>query len=307
MRTNIFNKGLLAIATLSTLLAFTSCSSDSDSNYTATEVVAPKQADFTVRIKAIDKAGKDITTYGEGNDVTLYIFDDNYDFIASQNIAKAAVMNGQKIQIHAQNANRITVVAWAGLSNNKEEVSSLTKANILSDLRVQLKQNNGQVTTPPSDLFYGQLTLDRAQTKADQVNTLVVARKVAQFTLATLNVTETYGTTGDYYYKITSTSDAIDYNGKVTGSVVSYIVPTSVNEMGNLTKEQISIFPSENVTVELYRNDQMILSSKNFQKTENIAVNEGEQAVVYFNAANSNKITYQVANFGTVVNIVNVA
>ncbi|MDL2256363.1 FimB/Mfa2 family fimbrial subunit, partial [Parabacteroides sp. OttesenSCG-928-K15] len=300
MRTNILSKGLFTIIALSAALSFTACSSDSDSNFSNTEVAATttSEADFSIKIKTYNASGRDVTTYGDVSDVTLYIFNESQDLISSQKIEKAAILNGKTIQIHAKSANRITVVAWAGLTNNKEEVSSLTKADIFSDLRVQLKQNNGQVTTPPSDLYHGKLTLDRAQTKADDVTILTVNRKVGHLTLSARNITEA---TGDFYFKVKAATSALNFDGQAEGNQVEYIVPATMNENGVLVADNgINVIPSDDVTVELYRNDVLMLSSKNFKNTENMSVKEGKSATISFDASNISNSRYAVVSWGQV-------
>ena len=61
----------------------------------------------------------------------------------------------------------------------------MSKANIISDLQVSLKENNG-IANIPSDLFYGQVTLHKnSSTKSTVSNELQIIRKTSIFQLST--------------------------------------------------------------------------------------------------------------------------
>lgn len=261
---------------------------------------------YTFVVKAFS-GKKDVTTNGDVNGVTLFVFDENYEFVEKKDIDKATVLNRRTIQISAPNTEKITVVAWAGLTNNKEEVSSLNQNNILSDLRVQLKQNNGQVTTPPSDLFYGQISIDRASmTRSEDSQILSIERKVAELSLTTTGIAKKFDTTeGDFYYVIRTSTSVVNHNGEYSGSDVEYILPAQVNELGNLIADNIAVLPSADITIELYRDDIMVMSSKNLKNTENLSVNASEQLDIVFDINKAN-LSLLVAAWGQVVNRVTV-
>lgn len=313
-KNNIFTGSFLATWILSMAVAFSSCSSDSDpigsdilpqkDNNTTAQADEEAVAPFSLVLKAFS-GGKEVTTNGDVESTTLFIFDDNYDFIKQIDVDKSTLLQRKTIQIHAQNADRITVVAWGGLTNNKEEVSTLNQNSVLADLRVQLKQSNGQIATSPGDLFYGKITLQRpTTTKATETQTLSIERKVSSVTLTSVNIVKKFGTTnGDFYYKVKSKNNAINFNGEVQGSDVEYIVPVYVNEAGNLSTETIAVLPSDEIEIELYRDDIMVASSKNFKTTENLSVNEGKQLAVNFDMTRLIS-SIHVADWGTVINYV---
>ena len=69
--------------------------------------------------------------------------------------------------------------------SGNEEISNMSKANIISDLQVSLKENNG-IANIPSDLFYGQVTLHKnSSTKSTVSNELQIIRKTSIFQLST--------------------------------------------------------------------------------------------------------------------------
>ena len=110
---------------------------------------------------------------------------------------------------------------------------------------------------------------------------------------------------GNYYYKIKRTKSSFNCNGELTGSDIEYIIPATLNEKGNLTTGTFSILPTDNVTIELYRDDVMVLSSENVKNSENVPANEGEQTNIVFDLSRNN-ISVDVSDWGTVVQYVTV-
>jgi len=58
--------------------------------------------------------------------------------------------------------------------------------------------------------------------------------------------------------------------------------------------------PASDVTIELYKDDNMILSSKNVKNLEKVSVNEGEQSEITFDLSKNN-CNIVVADWGTVI------
>ena len=61
-----------------------------------------------------------------------------------------------------------------------------------------------------------------------------------------------------------------------------------------MTTGTFSILPTDNVTIELYRDDVMVLSSENVKNSENVPANEGEQTNIVFDLSRNNiALTFQ--------------
>lgn len=308
---NFTTRSLVSALALGFVLTFSACSADSDTSYTPGSDVlnkpnkenTPTENPFSFALK-VTSDGKDITTKGDLSTTTLFIFDENDNFIQQMNIDKATILNRKKISISAPNAKTIKVVAWGGLINNKEEVSSLNQTNVFSDLRVQLKKTMEQVAISPSDLFYGQLQLNRPA--GEEIQTLNIERKISSLTLATKNIAKKFGNSeGDFYYKVTTKYDSFDHNGKLTGSTAEYILPAYMNENGHLSAESITVLPSDEVSIELYRDDIMVLSSKKSKKTESLSLDAAKQLHITMDFYNTN-FAVTVAEYGVVLQVVNV-
>ena len=300
----IFTNCIVAVCTLITMVAFASCSADSDSSYGIDDSVikdatSKTEVPFSVVLKAYSD-NKDITVKGDVDQTTLFIFDQNGDFYKQMTVDRTYLLQAKPIEIACPGSDQITVVAWAGLSGDNENISALNQANIISDLQVSLKQNNGVAASLPGDLFYGQVTLKSTSTKASS-ETLKIARKVSSVSLITKGVIKVLDSRdGNFYYKIKKTKSSFNHNGELTGEDIEYIIPATMNDKGNVVADNTTILPASDITIELYKDDKMILSSENVKNLEKVSINEGELSELTFDLSkNSGNIV--VADWGTVI------
>ncbi|RGP13544.1 FimB/Mfa2 family fimbrial subunit [Parabacteroides gordonii] len=301
----IFTNCLYFVCTLIAAISFASCSADSDSSYSGIDekVIdnASSQADasFSVVLKAYSD-NKDITVKGDVDQTTLFVFDQNNDFYKQVTLDRTYLLQAKPVEISCPGSKQITVVAWAGLSSDSEEISAMSQANIISDLQVSLKQNNGVAAALPGDLFYGQATLKSASTKSG-AETLKIERKVSSISLITKSVIKVLDSKeGNFYYKVKNTKGSFNHNGELTGDNIEYIIPATLNEKGNVVAENSAILPASDVTIELYKDDIMILSSKNVKNSEIVSVNEGELSEITFDLSKNN-CNIVVTDWGTVI------
>ncbi|MBB4620442.1 hypothetical protein GGQ57_000316 [Parabacteroides faecis] len=300
----IFTNCIVAVCTLIVMVAFASCSADSDSSYGIDDSVinsasSKTEAPFSVVLKAYSD-NKDITVKGDVDQTTLFIFDQSGDFYKQMTVDRTYLLQAKPIEIACPGSDQITVVAWAGLSGDNENISALNQANIISDLQVSLKQNNGVAASLPGDLFYGQVTLKSTSTKAS-AETLKIARKVSSVSLITKGVIKMLDSRdGNFYYKIKKTKSSFNHNGELTGEDIEYIIPATMNDKGNVVADNTTILPASDITIELYKDDKMILSSENVKNLEKVSINEGELSELTFDLSkNSGNIV--VADWGTVI------
>ncbi|WP_370862610.1 FimB/Mfa2 family fimbrial subunit [Parabacteroides faecis] len=300
----IFTNCIVAVCTLIAMVAFASCSADSDSSYGIDDSVinsasSKTEAPFSVVLKAYSD-NKDITVKGDVDQTTLFIFDQSGDFYKQMTVDRTYLLQAKPIEIVCPGSDQITVVAWAGLSGENENISALNQANIISDLQVSLKQNNGVAASLPGDLFYGQVTLKSTSTKAS-TETLKIARKVSSVSLITKGVIKVLDSKdGNFYYKIKKTKSSFNHNGELTGEDIEYIIPATMNDKGNVVADNTTILPASDITIELYKDNKIILSSENVKNLEKVSINEGELSELTFDLSrNSGNIV--VADWGSVI------
>ena len=301
----IFTNCLFSICMLIAMISLASCSADSDSTSSIDNSIIENASNqentsFSVVLKAYSD-NKDITVKGDVDQTTLFVFDQQGDFYKQINVDRTYLLQAKPIEITCPESKQITVVAWAGISGENETISAMNQANIISDLQVSLKQNNGVAASLPGDLFYGQVTLKSNTSTKSSTETLKIERKVSSISLITKGIIKVLDSKeGNFYYKVKKTKSSFNHNGELTGEDIEYIIPATLNEKGNVVADKTTILPASNITIELYKNDNMILSSENVKNLEKVSVNEGEQSEMTFDLSkNSGNIV--VTDWGTVI------
>lgn len=306
----------LVFAVIVSAVSFTSCSgSDSDIdtvlNNSSTNTVNKSseeeseglqaEAPFSVVLRALDVNGDDLTTKGDVKNVMLFVFDDQGYFVKQVAVEKAQILNRRAIEIACPGNKEITVIAWGGLSEN-EEIPSMSPVNIISDLQVKIKENNG-VAACASDLFYGQVVIQRtSDTKSFDKKELAIERKVSSVALSTEGLTQDNST---YEYRISKTQDSFDAEGNLTGEEVEYVIPATFNKKGVLVSESTPILPTSNLTVNLYKDGQLIFSAEKDQNGNSLSAKAGKQQNLVFDKNGSKfDVNLIVAEFGVVVQYV---
>lgn len=301
----IFTNCLFSVCMLIAMISLASCSADSDSTSSIDNSIIENASNqentsFSVVLKAYSD-NKDITVKGDVDQTTLFVFDQQGDFYKQINVDRTYLLQAKPIEITCPESKQITVVAWAGISGENETISAMNQANIISDLQVSLKQNNGVAASLPGDLFYGQVTLKSNTSTKSSTETLKIERKVSSISLVTKGIIKVLDSKeGNFYYKVKKTKSSFNHNGELTGEDIEYIIPATLNEKGNVVADKTTILPASNITIELYKDDNMILSSENVKNLEKVSANEGEQSEMTFDLSkNSGNIV--VTDWGTVI------
>ena len=93
----------------------------------------------------------------------------------------------------------------------------------------------------------------------------------------------------------------MDYNGNPTGEEVEFVFPASFDEKGNLTTEAQAIFPAQNMTVELYKDGNLLFSSEKDKNGELFAANPGKRTEITFKYSGEVSANVVVVDWGTVI------
>ena len=302
----IFTNCFLTIFAIIASLSLASCSVDSEGSISLSDSQTPLQieAPFSVVLKAYSDS-RNITSEYNVNNTTLFVFDENNDFHKQITVDQTCLLQAKPIAIDCPGSKKITVIAWAGVSSDNAEISNMNQANIISDLQLSLKQNNGVVSSLPSDLFYGQAVINRPATKAT-AQELKIERKVSSVALIAKGILKMYDSTeGNYTFKVKNTKGSFDCNGNLIGNNVEYVIPATFNKKNDLVASTTAIIPNENITVELYKDGKMIFSSENAKNSEKVAANAGEQVNFTLDLSRNN-FNVLVSDWNTVVQIVTV-
>lgn len=299
----IFTNCLCLIFAIIATITTTGCSPELESiQINDTQVPMEINDPFSITLKVYSD-NKDITSKGDIDNITLYIFDDKNDFFEERTVDRTYYLQAKPILVNCPQTKKITVIALCNTSS--EDVSTINHSNIVSDLTVKLKENNGVVTEMPDDLFHGQITIERAVTTKAATSLLKMERKVASMSLIVKNASRLPNSgSGEFYFKIKESKSEINYKGELTGKDIVYTVPATIKN-NHLTTGNFTVFPAENYTIELYQNENCILSSEEITKSENLTTTAGGQlsVIIDFSKKNCDVI---VSEWGTVIQIVTV-
>lgn len=262
-------------------------------------------APFSIVLKALDAEGADVTSQGEVKNVTLFVFDAQNDFVEQVSVGESALLQRQSIDIACPGTDALTVIAWGGLSAENVEISSLSQADIISALQIELKRNNG-IAHVPGDLFYGLGKVERVTTKGE-CQELTLQRKVSSVSLITKGLVKYFGTTdGVYKYKVRHTKSAFDYKGDLTGDGVEYVFSASFDKNGRLVTDTQPVLPSSDLVIELFRNDSLLYSAEKNQAGDPFFAVAGKQMNYLFNYDGSCTSSVVVTSWGSLVKYVTV-
>ena len=112
-RGNFSANCVFVVAVFLTVLSFSACTDDSnDVVATTSEVIKQVEVPFSVVLKAMSSDGNDITTKGDVNGATLFVFDQNNDFFEQIRVDKSTILSRRAIEVNCPNSNDIAVIAW---------------------------------------------------------------------------------------------------------------------------------------------------------------------------------------------------
>lgn len=276
MKTAILTKKASLVIAIISMFVFIGCTAEStDAIYNEAQQNDTEQL-FSLTLEVYNNGiEEDATQFSQS--ATLFIFNENNDFVKDIDVTNETIQSRRPTEFTISNAKRVTVVAWSGLNKNNEQITALTKANIIEDLTVSLKQNNGFANNP-GNLYYGQVTLSANSTKAEAVG-LKIERKTETLSLRTIGIE---ATSGNYYYVIKQSRNGFDHNGSLVGNEAIYKAEATIAN-GQIILDAIQVLPTAKFDIELYCNDELVFTAQNVQKESNISANGELTAFFTFN------------------------
>lgn len=298
-------KHIAILVVTTAILSLTSCAAGSEDipstpvNKDTTTTATTENA-FSLKVALVDNEGEDITTRNVVKDIALFVFDKNEKFYSRINIDAQSIIERREVKITCPGSDQITVIAWGGLTGNSETIANLSKgSSSINDFTISLNHEEG-IANPTGDIFYGQhiirTSISKSTTTTDE---LVMERKAASISLTTSGITSSKNDI--FSYKIKNTKSAFNYNGELTGEVIEYVIPASFDKKGNLTMSTTSIFPSSEITIELYKNDELIFSAQKDENSRNLAAKSGKLLDVFFNYNSTLSIQTVVVPWGSII------
>ena len=93
----------------------------------------------------------------------------------------------------------------------------------------------------------------------------------------------------------------MDYNGTQQEKRLNSLSPLHFDEKGNLTTETQAIFPAQNITVELYKDGNLIFSSEKDKNGELFAATPGKRTEITFKYSGEVSANITIADWATVI------
>ena len=181
---------------------------------------------YSLKVKAVDTEGNDITATGSVTSVDIYMFDAN-GFVRMIPQGSADYLVGTDKQ------KQVTLVAWGNLKSDSIKLPDLKVGTSLSDARVELIQQQDGYHLPTTDIFYSRQEVNTASTRGilEETLTLTLERKVAAMTIRTKNLEKRFGAGKPCYFVVYGVGNALNFMGEPTGGTVGY--QPNVNHTGS--------------------------------------------------------------------------
>lgn len=192
--------------------------------------------------------------------VVLFIFDENNRLLDYRNTSPGVVM-----ELSYEGHSRLNAVAWANIDDHVN-VSTLNTQMPLENATVKLIDrtdlSEGNYALSPSDLFHGKKELDLNLNTQEHPDVLIIGRKVAAIQIIAKKLKEYVGTIdNDFTYKVKSSKNTFDFNGKLMGDDRNYLPECSFSDKDELIAPAFLVFPSQtgqNISVDIYKGTNLI-------------------------------------------------
>lgn len=209
---------------------------------------------YKLRLK-VEKNGNDITSSGYVDNASLYIFDENLNYLETRKLDKDFIVARKVIELPYPENRKLKIVAWGNETNGRQEVS---EAERIEELKVMLKSQNGLAQTPDS-LYYGnKQVVTKAGGIADADAEIVIRPKVGTFTVQTIGLEYKLRSlglkaAGEMDYTMDRTLSGFDYQGELIGDSVYYVPRSGWNDTGKewITPVEETMCAGENLKVKL--------------------------------------------------------
>lgn len=213
---------------------------------------------YKLRLK-VEKNGNDITSSGYVTQASLYIFDEQLNYLETRRLDKDFIVARKVIELPYPENRKLNIVAWGNETNGRQDVS---EAQRIEELKVMLKSQNGLAQTPDS-LYYGnKQVVTKAGGIADADAEIVIRPKVGTFKIQTLGLEYKLRSmglkaAGEMDYNMDRTLSGFDYQGKQIGDSVYYVPRSGWNDTGKewITPVEETMCAGENLKVKLNMGD----------------------------------------------------
>lgn len=218
----------------------------------------PVPTAYTLTLKVVNAAGEDITEGERVTDATIYVFDEEQNYIETVKVGAAAIKSHQKIVMdYPENDKKLYFVTWGNIADDKLIIQEGAK---MSDFFVQLKTQD-DLAEAPSDLFGGNSSIAISSGELTKDEEIVIAPKTAEVRLYTDGLQNRQALRSDedldFIFEVNNTLSQVGYDGTLRGDSVYYSPAGSWTEEGEWdTKTYSALMPGESIMGSLYINEE---------------------------------------------------
>ncbi|MEG1544264.1 MAG: FimB/Mfa2 family fimbrial subunit [Tannerellaceae bacterium] len=239
---------------------------------------------YRFTLKAENFAGDDITESGDVAEASLYIFDEKYNHLETRPLDLAFLKSRQEIVLSYPEDTKLHIVAWGNAQQGNQIVN---EADLIQDLRVKLKSNNG-LADAPDELYYGnrlvQTKAGGGITKNDEIvirpkiSSVMVRTEGLKYVASKLRATPSADA---FHSTVGTTPDAFGYDGTQVGDDVIYS-PTFTLESNELKTPKHNMAAGQNLKVALDYNGKMLATTTVDENGDPLVAPEGQSLLVVF-------------------------
>ncbi|MCD7940393.1 MAG: FimB/Mfa2 family fimbrial subunit [Bacteroides intestinalis] len=258
----------------------------------------PTELTFTVR--AYDSSGAELTS-GEVDDVCLFVFNGKSLCL----IERIDAHIGETVTITAPEYEDIHIVGWGNVGGESGKCADVIPGDHKDMCYIYLLPNTRSAfcAHTPADLFRGEIWIDKTETKGERV--IPIRRETGSMSV-TVRSLKTPGSTltdEDYYIQVKETGSAIDFYGTAKGDKIHYL-PTGTFVVNSNNKEEYHAAPfnmipePEGVTVEIYKEDQLVTSVAEDKQGNKISVHKDKLTNVLIDLSGTVSVKVTVTDWG---------
>ena len=196
-------------------------------------------------------------------DMNLYVFDDK-DLL----LDILTVSGSEPVMLNYPGIPTLHCVAWCNTQDGTMLVSPLSVGDSRSNGFISLKPSaptraEQSIYTSPTDLFYGELTIDNTSTSNQiEQQEISVSRLVASMNITLRGLELLSGNKdGNYSIVVYETASRVDFVGQYGGPPASYAFAAGAEAGEDLTLSTFNLFPTINgsgLIIDIYQNNSLL-------------------------------------------------
>lgn len=196
-------------------------------------------------------------------DMNLYVFDDKELLLDI-----LAVNGSEPVMLNYPGIPTLHCVAWCNTQDGTMLVSPLSVGDSRSNGFISLKPSaptraEQSIYTSPTDLFYGELTIDNTSTSYRiEQQEISVSRLVASMNITLRGLELLSGNKdGNYLIVVHETASRVDFTGRYGGPPASYAFSAGPEAGEDFTLPTFNLFPTmddSGLVIDIYQNNSLL-------------------------------------------------